>query len=269
MSKFEGKVWEGVFGSFAEAAATGAGFAGATWLERSLVQAQQDLADYKSALDSGRVPAVRRKTHLPELVDSVAAGSEPVRIVDFGGGMGLVYLAVKSGTGAQLDYTIIDLPELCEKAAPLFQEFADLRFVSSIEDAGEASPDILYANSSLQYVDDWESLLENFAAISPTTILLDEAYVGDFDTFVSRQAYYDSRIPHRFFNRDELVGKFAKLGYSLAASKQYAIEILGERGELPMGNFPEAYRLNYVSSLKFERNDKVKRQGSFRAASAW
>ena len=255
MSVFKGNVWEGVYSSFAEAAAVGAGFNGETWLDRSFSQAQQELANFGSANDVASDSGSNRSTHLPELLESISAKDRSIHVLDFGGGMALTYLTAKRLTSAIQRYTIVDLPSLCNRARPLFRDFQDLEFGSDLRAYAGASPDVLYSNSAIQYVEDWSALIEDFARIAPTYILLDEAYVGSFEGFVTCQTYYDSVMPHRFFNFDELVSKFTAMEYELVSNKQYPIEILGKRSTLPMENFPEACRLDFVSSLLFRRMD--------------
>lgn len=253
MATFKGNVWEGVYNSFAEAAGAGAGFSGETWLDRSFLQAQQELANFIAAESANSNPGINRTTHLPDLLLSISTGDRSLRVLDFGGGMGLIYLTTKRVTNAIQSYVIVELPSLCERAHPLYRDFKELVFSSDLQAHAGAGPDVLYSNSAMQYVEDWSALIKDFAHAEPTYILLDEAYVGSFKGFVTCQTYYDSVIPHHFFNFDELVSKFTAMGYELVSNKQYPIEILGKRGMLPMDNFPEACRLDFVSSLLFRR----------------
>ena len=109
MSELREPIWDGVYHKFSEASLKGEGFSGTTWIDKSLNRAKQDLENYK--IYNSIPPLQRRPCALSVLVASACAlnSSAGLRILDFGGGLGLMYLIVSHETCFQpLDYHIVD-----------------------------------------------------------------------------------------------------------------------------------------------------------------
>lgn len=250
MKEFKDPIWEGIYKDFSEALKQGKGFEGSTWLIRSLEQAQLDVQNYK---EYGTIPPIhRRHCSLAMLIASAYSSESGLRILDFGGGMGLMYLMAFHETSRALDYLVIENSEICQAARKLFEYDPQIRFRSQIPVNCEL--DILYVNSVLQYIDEWEALITELCELSPEYILFDDLYAGDIPNFISVQKYYESLIPHRFYNVGDFIQEVEKNNYQLQLKHKHTSPILGKSTALPLANFPNEFQLDYACTLLFKRN---------------
>ena len=242
-------VWEGVYRSFDDAPAAGPGFDGDIWLERSLRVARQSIDD----IGAGRRishPLIQRNELM---VATAAAKQKPVSILDFGGGPGFGFLALSEAhpeVAKQCEYQIVENAAVCRACSTLFADGVP-SFHSQFPKKREF--DIVFSASALQYVADWRGIIATLAAYGAPTLILSDIYAGNFPAFVTLQNYYDSRIPHWFLNIDELIAEVGTHGYRISKMSHYDLEILGERGPPPMGNFPENLRVPYALHLLFTK----------------
>ncbi len=248
-------VWNGVYNSFADAPAQGSGFSGETWSSRTYEQADAEKQSLES--DDAEIEAVRFKQYLlapiaATLLDSNAC----LRVIDFGGGMGNGYVAMRATLrgDAQLDYHIVELLEVCAKAQDLFGPEEGPVFHRDFPTA-ENRFDLAHVGSALQYADDWRDVLAKLAGYQPSFILLSDLLAGDIETFVTLQYYYGDLIPMRFFCMDEVMRAMDDLGYTMVFQAPYARRILGSDGALPMDNFPPERRIDYARHVLFKALD--------------
>ena len=186
---------------------------------------------------------------LPFLISSVFGRQKnKLRILDFGGGMGVTYLHLKSSINStiNLDYHVVEQKEMCEEGKNIFISDSSIHFHSELP-ADLKDINIIYINSALQYLMDYHSLLKKLASYKPEYILLVRLSAGDVPTFISIQKNVsDTRIPYYFFNLKELQAILLENGYDLifkgAIGRKYN-----------MDNLPPANRLEYQSNLLFIR----------------
>lgn len=250
-------VWEGVYASFAEAPAVGPGFDGPVWRERSIQAARQAAAQVQS-----RQPldyALRqRNAVLPPLVATMLSGQNRVSILDFGGGLGTGYFVLTATMPEaidRLDYSIIDVDGIVEAGRQLFDGKKGPTFQSELP--GAARFDVVHASSVVQYIDDWRSLLACLARYNARFLSLADMFVGDFESFVTLQNYYGSKIRHWFLNAREFVAEVERNGYKLALRLDCDAKIAGRYGPLPMENFPSSLRLSNTGSFLFCRSNRA------------
>ncbi|HYF06883.1 MAG TPA: methyltransferase, TIGR04325 family, partial [Acetobacteraceae bacterium] len=148
-----------------------------------------------------------------------AAGRNAVSVLDWGGGIGH-YAAIARAVlpEVRLDYTVLDLPDLCATGRELLP---DVRFVS---DAGAWSSrryDLVFASGALQYADDWRAVLNAFAAASARWVFLSRTpFVEEAPGFVVVQrphsaGGYRTEYLSRVFNRPELLAAAAEADLEL------------------------------------------------------
>ena len=111
-------IWEGIFTSFqaAQAEAKGAGFSGEVYHARSLKAATECL-DALNRLKPIPVFYKQRSTYLPLTLAMMLGGDEKVKVLDFGGGLGIGYMSISESVPVNLnriEYTIVELPEVCQ-----------------------------------------------------------------------------------------------------------------------------------------------------------
>ena len=246
-------IWEGIYDSFQSAMKqmAGPGFRGETYKDRTYSAAQLCLA----ALRRGEpIPHFhkQRSTYLPIVVAMMLDMRQHIRVLDFGGGLGIGYMTLVESIGEAVDrvgYTIVEIPEICE----LGRMMLDVQYLPSLPST--VGCDLLHAASSIQYVEDWRDLVKTFSSLHAKYILLSDVFAGPINTFATLQNYYESKIPHWFLNQEELLEAFYKYGYrptmkNYATSRRLQVEDI-----LPMDNFPERFRLKQSLHLLLRRSD--------------
>jgi len=248
------RVWDGVYGTFAEAPAAGPGFAGPIWRDRSLAAARDTLA--AAQMGQPLDYALRqRNAVLPPVTALTLAGQQRANILDFGGGLGTGYLVLDkamSDTVARIDYTIVEGEGICRAGRDLFAGANNQPSFRS-ELPASARFDIVHAASVIQYIEDWRHLIRKLAGYGAPLLSLADIFIGEFSTYVTLQNYYDSRIRHWFFNAAEFIGEVERNGYQLAMRAECDGMILGQYGPLPMANFTPVLRLAHTSNLLFRK----------------
>jgi len=72
-------------------------------------------------------------------------------------------------------------------------------------------------------------------------ILLADVPAGKMPTYATVQNYYGSKIPHWFFNLNEMINAMAAIKYKLLFKSAYIGKRLGIEQPMPQDNFPELY----------------------------
>jgi putative methyltransferase (TIGR04325 family) len=245
-------IWEGVYDSFASAAANakGPGFKGETYCVRSLGAATECL----TALRSGTpIPQFhkQRSTFLPCTVAMMLAQSDGVRVLDFGGGLGIGYMTLAESIPhdlGRIDYSILEVPEVAAAARGLLGD--EVTYLSCLPRSNTF--DLIHAASSFQYIEHWQHLVQRFASLSPRHILLSDVFAGAVKSFATLQNYYGSQIPHWFLNLQELLDVFEQHGYKLQMKSFATSRRLNVEDDLPMDNFPASLRLQQTLHLLFQ-----------------
>lgn len=254
---FDGNIWEGVYSSFDAVPRTGDGFAGNAWDAAMLARAR--LAVHPPQDQQPPEPGYAASL-LPVVAALTDSGGEPLRIVDFGGGPGMTFAAVRKSISApSFEYHVVEMPNVCELGARTFADDPRIRFQSTLPELPSA--DIVHFGSSIQYVDDWKDLLRRVAAYRPQALLFTELMAGDVPTYATGQNYYGSIIPMWFFNFEEFRRRLADLGFRLALRASYPGTYLGKRQPCPQDNFSPEYRIGYASHALF-RSSVVKSGGA-------
>jgi len=251
----EFNIWEGIYGSFRDAlpAAAGPGFGGDTYRARSLSAARECLG----ALDAGRpIPQFhkQRSTLLPVVAGMMLKHGGRLRILDFGGGLGIGYMTLRESIvhdSASIDYTIVEIAEVCAAGRELLP-VGEVTYLDSLPVQGEF--DLVHSASALQYIEDWSQVLKVLSGYRAQYILLSDVFAGAVPTFVTLQIYYASRIRHWFLNLDELLAVFASAGYHLVMKSFVSSRRRGVEDILPMNNFPASHRLEQTLHLLLRRN---------------
>ena len=248
-------IWEGIYPDFQSALldAKGAGFSGDVYRTRSLQAGTECLA----ALNSDQpIPAFhkQRSTHLPLVVAMMLGYEKNVRILDFGGGLGIGYMTLAECMPADLkriEYQIVEVSEVCKAGMDLL---AGRGVIYETNLPTTAKYDLIHAASSLQYIEHWQDLLAKFAALGPEYILLSDVFAGSIQSYVTLQNYYLSKIPHWFLNLTALLNTFHTHGYRMVLKSYATSRRLDAVDTLPMSNFPEDLRLTQSLHLLFQRN---------------
>lgn len=244
-------VWEGIYPSFAAAPAEGPGFQGAIAQERA-VKAAHDVLTQIAAGGPLDYSLRQRNALLPVIAAMLLDGRASVRILDFGGGAGTGYMLLTAAVPdalARIEYDVLDLEPICEVGRALFAGRPGPQFHAQWPAGG--GYDHVHTASTIQYVEDWRSVIGRLAGYGASQIAFSDAFVGPFPSYVTLQSYYGSRIRHWMFNQDEFIAEVERHGYVLSMRCPCDARILGAYGPLPMHNLPPERRIAHSSHLLF------------------
>ena len=238
--------WEGIFSHFREVPRLGQGFEGSYWVQRSRSRTNTMIA---AAADPS-VPSwpVQGQALLPLLVSIAGSGRQKLRILDFGGGMGVSYFQVIQAipTPDFFDYTIVETGPVCEAARDLFPGDSKIHFVSKLPDP-DVRFDIVHLNSSLQYIEDYAELIKQLIAYDPCYVLFVRLSAGANPTYATAQMNVQgSQIPYWFISLAEIVSLMSSLGYALVFKS-------ASDDEFNQENFPASHRVGQPCNVLFTR----------------
>lgn len=196
----------------------------------------------KETLSTGREPEGNcdgDNLLLPLLAGATSAPGRPVKILDFGGGMGEGYLCLKAAVPVPVEYHVVELQRTCAVGRRLFEGAGDIFFHSALPQ-GLGKVDIVCVNSALQYVEDYFGLLGSLADYRPRHILLARLSAVEIPTFAAMQKYLkEKRLPHWFFNSGEIIrfltAREYRLVYKKPAARRYSQDKLPPEYRLPGG----------------------------------
>ena len=237
--------WEGVYKHYRDVPASGGDYAG----DAILTAMAEHTRKLKENLAAGADPGEDcggDNLLLPLL--AAASTSRPVKILDFGGGLGDGYLCLKAAMAGPVEYHIVELDRTCAEGRRLFTGAGDIVFHDALpRDLKNA--DIVHINSALQYIEDYKGLLEQLSDYRPRHILLVRLAAGEIPTFATMQKNFaGTKLPHWFFNIGEITQLLAARGYRLVykrpAARSYAQDGLPPEYRLPEGR---------MSNLLFSR----------------
>lgn len=246
-------IWEGIYNQYRDVPSQGAGFDSDEWIlntRQSTANALESLSRRPNGIPYD-IPSYHSLFSLT--VALLRQHRERLRVLDFGGGMGLAFVnllrSLDEGTPKPpIDYLVVDNDRSCRDGALLFKELRFVQFSSTLpENLGDV--DIVLLSGVLQFVEDYKSVLKRLAAFNAPYWLFTFVPTGDIPTFASGQKNVPgSTIPVWFFNLGELLEIMRSLGYQLIFKA--ALE-----RKFDMGNFPESHRLPQQCNLLFHRND--------------
>ena len=244
-------IWDGIYDSFDQVPVAGDGFASEAWLadmERYTSSAVRPLRN-----DRVGVPENVPQYHalLALLVASLRAEGRRVRVLDFGGGMGIGAANLRRSMEATsaLEYFIVDNEESCERGRRLLREFPWVRFMPELpaapQDVGPV--EVVVLSGVLQFVEKYEELLDRLARFAPSFWLFTFVPAGEIPTFASAQLNVPgSVLPVWFFNLEELIEKVEAHGFQLIFKS--ALDRVFD-----MSNFPLTHQLPRQCNLLFRR----------------
>ena len=173
-----------------------------------------------------------------------------VKILDFGGAMGRSYILLKNSIASDIDinYFIVETQEMCEKGKSIYENDNKIKFLSELPKNDEKI-DIILFNSSLQYINDFESLFDNLIKYNPEFFVLLRLSAGEIKSFISVQKNVSKTLlPHRFYNINDFANFLKEKHYKLLFSSLH-------KRKFNMNNFDPDYRLDYHSNLLFGKID--------------
>jgi len=251
-------IWEGIYDSFDQCPGYGQGFNSDRWALQETARINKLI---QPAKDDKAIPSIvsYRTNLLPFLTATTAANSKEnkVTILDFGGGLGSTYISVTAACANQqtIDYHIVESKSICQAGEKCFKDDRQIHFYDHLPDEIQ-DVDIVCLASSIQYVEDWKSLLKELMKYDPRYILIADLPGGDIPTYATSQNYYESKIPHWFFSVTEVIDTMLSMNLNLLFHSSYDGTYLGVEQPMPQDNFPPEYQVGKSCNLLFSRKEK-------------
>jgi putative methyltransferase (TIGR04325 family) len=224
----------------------------AEWLElsrRKLENAQRARAAVAGGSSPTSVTGYMGVTAL--VVNRAGAQREQTRVLDFGGGNGVIYHWLREGLAEpdRVDWHVVDSGSELRAAGAKARRSGDrIHFHPSLDEIPD-EVDVLHICTTLQYVRDWRGLLGTLLGKAPRFVVLTRTLAGLEPEFVARQSVEGHTCPCVFVNVDELIGLVSEAGYRL--------ELL-ESGDSLAGRFarrfPPELRIPAELTLAFARS---------------
>lgn len=244
-------VWRGSFDTASEAEWAESNNSRRVFELEGWSRRQSDLASHTSRLlrDGGWEGA------RPSTLPIVLAGRSGELVVDLGGGSGWVYLLLKHLGLTPKQYIVLELPAVANyfQAHPI--SGVEYRSIESSDLSLNSPIDILYSNSTLQYMSDNYPLLHQIKNLKPKILLIDELLwaSGSEDWFTLQQNSLQ-QVVARFASLPRLVSEVSNLGLSLVWSGSFGIGHTGY--EFPkMSNFEPELKIDHAKTLLFACKD--------------
>jgi len=153
---------------------------------------------------------------------TTAAGAKALSVLDWGGSTGHYYELARRLVDLELDYTVKELPAVCEVGRELVPEIT----FDATDACLDRSYDLVLASGALQYEEDWKRRLEQLAAVAaPWMLLTRMPVVETYPSYPARQrAYgygYQTEYVGWVLHRGELLGAAEACGLELV--REYAL----------------------------------------------
>lgn len=249
------ETFRGVYQDFRDVPAHGTGFNGSFWVQ------SEEQALGKALESSRRDGFVTKQTKNVDLLSVLggiegarrrkgSAKKQPLRILDFGGGLASSYVATRGNLplDVPLEYHVIETPAVCIAGQAAFSGNPRVLFHTV-----EAPPtpatrfDIVYIRTALQYVEDWKALIRLLTNYQPRWFLFISLLLVDTTTFATAQINVrGSSIPCWFVNEMEFDQLVTSLGFTRVFQSFY------ETAEWH-DNLPEPRRIKRARDVLYGR----------------
>jgi len=201
--------------------------------------------------DANGMPILTQNHDLLPLVAAMldsANNDQPLRILDFGGGVGVDFRHLPYATKLQrrLSYTVVELAEVSDAGRALWRDDARIVFRSELPPA-DARFDIVYSSGALQFVRDPIALLKQFTTYGPRAILLIMTPMTQRKAFVRAQLRGNAPFPVWVLSVPEVEAAMSTVGYRIGA------QISGNE-DYNVDRYPPEYRVPNYAAVLFLRN---------------
>ena len=195
---------------------------------------------------------------LPCLALNLLSQNKSCNFLDFGGGTGFTYFKIFPYllNPDNVTYHVVDsnleLFRLGKKHAKSMGKKNRILFHAKMPKKEDIQLDILFINTSLQYIYDYSSVLATLLGYKPQYVILTRLIAGDMKTYITSQNIHGKITPCIFINFQEIVDIFSKNGFKLifkAPCKEESFE--GSYNK----NIPKHLRIHNTANLIFLRID--------------
>ncbi len=244
--------FEGVYKTLAGVPIINEGYHNNEWLENISTETISKIDSIKA--EQFVIAAEQRNNItnlLPLLVSALSRKNHKVSILDFGGGMGVGYLdCLRCLINMNCFFHIVDTIPNNDYARKIYASNPNIKFHDIDIPYDIQKVDIVNTGSSLQYVDDYEHILNALTKLNPEYFFLSDTFMGKMPTFATMQTNMSGKgIPYWIFSYEEIVNFFKNNGYNLTyKSSNY-------QPFHDLNNFPSDFKLKDSYNLLFSNND--------------
>ena len=243
------QLWQGVYGHFHDVPVRGLAFESDQWIIQRAEWTRR-LKGELAQLESGSRSVESRYLLLPACVAAMAECMGPIRVLDFGGAMGVAYAYFRAlvVSSVSFEYNVVDNRRSCLEGTRIFDDDKRVHFFEDLDSVVAA--DVVLMSGVLQYLGDYRAVVCRIVKrFRPRLFLITLVPVGTFPTYASAQVNLSgTRMAAWFFNSLEIESLFNGLGYCLTfrGTADQAFD---------MSNFPRSHRLPHMSNLVFVRSE--------------
>ena len=209
-------LWEGVYSTQYHALENRRNFSNK--LSKNSLSRYKWLEKQRYLLEEARAGKTHRTFSLLNILES----NSNVRILDFGGGIGWGFPLVLENFPL-VEYYIVETEDSVQTFSKYWRNEFPV-FTSNYQTIKKRI-DVIYVNSVLQYLISNEALVDLIEHFNPEKVIIDEIVASQSKEFFSLQNHWDTQIPYRFLNLNDLSIDIRSLGYSLASSSSAAVNI--------------------------------------------
>ncbi len=181
---------------------------------------------------------------IPLLVLSL--NKKKIEILDYGGGSNPVFSYIEKATNKKIKTYVVEPESFCriilKKIPKKYKKYVN--YISSLKKLKTKSLDIVCFNSSIQYLENYKSIIKKLVKLRPKYILITRTnfHYGKKNYFTLECGIKGSLHPYTFFSFSDFV-KFMKYNrYNLVFSNKYNIN---------------KYRHEYIDGKTFFHKDII------------
>ncbi len=190
------------------------------WLsDARLTYAEKELEEAIADSEKSNQPLMNSLLIPCLLVNLLTAQRRNCKILDFGGGTGIVYFQLRHHFTYRdsVTWIVTDNNRLIRLGEQYKGVGDKIYFSETIPD--QSNVDVIFINTALQYVADWRYLLAELVKLCPEFFILTRLIAGDIKTYFSRQNNIPGgKTPSLFLSQHELIGFFVDYGFELIHS---------------------------------------------------
>lgn len=192
---------------------------------------------------------------LPCLIINILSENQSCNILDWGGGTGIIYhriLPYLMNPENVIWHVVdknIELYEIGKRHADTLNR-NNIVFHIDIPEKDKIKFDVLYINTSLQYIYDYDSILDTLLQYNPKYVVLTRLIAGDMETYITCQNIKGYNTSCIFINFQELVKIFSQNGYNLVFKSPCSEENFREYYDI---SIPKYLRIPCSANLIFRK----------------
>jgi putative methyltransferase (TIGR04325 family) len=189
------------------------------------------------------LPVLRNSHSLFPLSVALLSRLKPFRILDVGGAAGVDFANLLKATSCRSDveYSIVDLPEVCELGRQSWEDDRRVAFGCSLPDDHKVF-DLVYSSWAIQYFPEPLTLLEKLTTYQAKAILILNVPFTTKRAFVRMQT--NKMIPSWVLSLPEVERTMRDRGYKMV------FHVAGDVDH-NVDNYPFEYRVSNLSNLLF------------------